>query len=91
MTCIHMMGAIVCVSPWGRVKLGNRYVMIDFHEYLGPSFSYVKGNEYYDPKDENDPIWPLFEVWFEKYQAKKAKRDAERATLPQTTEQGEKK
>lgn len=79
MTCIHMHGAIVCVSPWGRLKLGNRYVEVSFHEYCGPSFEWVKGRTPYNPGDENDPIWPLFEAWHDKYMAKKAKRDAQRA------------
>lgn len=77
MTCIHMHNGIFCVSPWGRVKLGNRYVMIDFHEYCGPQFTWVKGCALYEPADENDPIWPLFEAWLSKYQAAKAKRKAQ--------------
>lgn len=76
MTCIHMMGGIVCVNPWGRLKLGNRYITVDYHEYCGPSFEYVKGGKPYDPVDENDPIWPLFKAWHDKYSAKKAKQKA---------------
>lgn len=78
MTCIHMMGGIICVNPWGRLRLGNRYIIVDFHEYCGPSFFYVKGDKPYDPVDENDPIWPLFGAWLDKYQAKKAKQKAQR-------------
>lgn len=74
MTCIHFGSAIICVNPWGRLKLGNRYVWVDFHEYCGPSFSWdAYGRKPYDPVDENDPIWPLFGVWLEKYRAKQAK------------------
>ena len=74
MTCHRFAGGIICINPWGRLKLGNRYVIVDFHEYCGPSFEWVKGGAPYDPVDENDPIWPLFEVWLEKYKARKAKR-----------------
>ena len=70
MTCTRIGNAIVCTSPWGRVKLGNRYVWIDFHPYCGPAFSWDSaGNKEYDPVDENDPIWPLFEAWHTKYKA----------------------
>lgn len=81
MTCHRIGNAIVCVSPWGRVKLGNRYVMISFHEYCGPSFNWVAGDKDYDPVDENDPIWPLFEAWHAKYTAMRAKTARKRAAI----------
>jgi len=80
MTCINFGNAIVCVPPWGRLRLGNRYVWVDFHEYCGPSFSWDSaGRKPYDPVDENDPIWPLFGAWLEKYRAKKDKAAKVRA------------
>lgn len=82
MTCLRMNGAIVCVSPWGRLKLGNRYVEVSYHEYCGPSFTWVKGDIPYEPADENDPIWPLFYVWLAKFEAEKAKRRAARPSPP---------
>lgn len=88
MTCTRILGGIICTSPWGRLKLGNRYINVDFHEYCGPSFTWVKGGEWYDPKDENDPIWPLFEAWLEKYMAKQAKTKA-RQPATQSTDQPE--
>jgi hypothetical protein len=78
MTCIRFGSAIVCVSPWGRLRLGNRYVWVDFHEYCGPSFYWdsamTKG---YDPADENDPIWDEFGKWLKKYQEAQTKRAAQ--------------
>jgi hypothetical protein len=70
MTCIRTGNGTVCCTPWGRLKLGNRYVWVDFHEYCGPSF-YTDAAEtkVYEPADENDPIWPLFGKWLEKYRA----------------------
>lgn len=70
MTCTPFSGGIVCVTPTiniGRLKLGNRYVYVDFHPYFGPLFSWDQnGEKAYDPKDESDPIWPLFESWMKK-------------------------
>ena len=80
MTCTRIGNAIVCTSPWGRLKLGNRYVWVDFHTYCGPSFYWDSAmNKPYDPADENDPIWPLFEEWFKKYKARKARAAAARS------------
>jgi len=80
MTCYRLGDAVICINPWGRLKLGNRYVMVDFHEYCGPSFEWVKGGKPYDPVDENDPIWPLFDVWHKKHKAAKARRAARAAS-----------
>ena len=75
MTCIRMGNAIVCVSPWGRLHVCNKYIWLSFHEYCGPAFYTDSGmSELYEPADENDPVWPEFEKWFEKYQAAKTKR-----------------
>lgn len=78
MTCIRMgSSAIVCVSPWGRLKVGNRYVWVDFHEYCGPSFYWDSAmTKLYDPKDENDPVWEQFGRWLGKYRAGKDKQAA---------------
>jgi hypothetical protein len=76
MTCIRMGNAIVCVSPWGRLKLGNRYVWVDFHEYCGPSFYWDAAmTKVYDPVDESDPVWDQFVNWLDKYRAGKARRE----------------
>jgi hypothetical protein len=32
----------------------------------------------YDPVDESDPVWPEFEKWLNKYNAKKAKQAEQR-------------
>jgi len=74
MTCIHIGGGIVCVNPWGRLKVGNRYVWVDFHSYCGPAFfTDANMSRVYDPADESDPVWPQFSKWLDKYQAAKAK------------------
>jgi hypothetical protein len=75
MTCIRIASlAIACVNPWGRVKIGNRYVWIDYHSYCGPTFYWdmAMSNEYL-PKSSRDPIWNEFGKWLEKYEARKEK------------------
>ena len=82
MTCMRIgSNAIVCVSPWGRLKVGNRYVWVDFHPYCGPSF-YTDANmsRMYDPVDEKDPVWPEFTKWLDKHEAAKAKKQARSKT-----------
>lgn len=75
MTCIRAGNAIICFSPWGRLHIGNRYIYVDFHEYCGPTFFYYSAmTKHYEPKDENDPVWPAFEVWLKRYRAKKDKQ-----------------
>jgi hypothetical protein len=75
-----MTSIIVCTSPWGRLKVGNRYVWVDFHEYCGPSFfTDAAMSKLYDPKDENDPVWPQFDKWLKKYRADKEKQAQKRA------------
>ncbi len=82
MTCIRIPNGIICVNPWGRVRIGNRYVWIDYHTYCGPSFWWNSAmTKEYEPKDENDPIWPEFEQWLKKYEAQKAKVGARRTAL----------
>lgn len=77
MTCTRIDNIIVCMNPWGRLHVGNRYVWVDYHPYCGPSFSYDQaGNDLYDPVDENDPVWPEFDKWLKKYHASQAKKHA---------------
>jgi hypothetical protein len=77
MTCIRFNGGIICVSPYGRLHLGNRYIMVEFHEYLGPTFFTDRDmTKLYEPKDESAPIWPVFNRWLTKFMAAKAKRRA---------------
>lgn len=72
---------IVCCSPWGRLKVGNRYVWVDFHPYCGPSFYRDSAmTKLYEPADENDPVWCEFGKWLEKYEATKAKEQAAKKT-----------
>lgn len=74
MSCHRFSGGIICFSPWGRLKLGNRYVWVDFHEYCGPTFFWNSDmTKMYEPVDDNDPIWAVFEVWLTKYQKEKSK------------------
>jgi hypothetical protein len=76
MTCIRLdPNTIVCINPGGRLKVGNRYVWLDFHPYCGPYFSWDRdGQKPYEPVDENDPVWKPFGVWLEKHQAAEARR-----------------
>jgi hypothetical protein len=82
MTCIPF-GSVgegvigfICVNDQIRFHVGNRYIWMDWHDYTGPSFYTKKdGREvWYDPVDENDPVWVPFGVWLEKRNAMKAKR-----------------
>lgn len=85
MTCTRYGNAIICTNPWGRLKLGNRYVWLDFHTYCGPSFFWDSAmTKVYDPVDENDPIWPVFGRWLEKHQAREEKAAAIRARKENT-------
>ena len=79
MTCIRFGGpgpndpvGFVCVNDQIRLHVGNRYIWMSWHPYTGPSFyTMCKGEEiYYEPKDENDPVWEVFGKWYDK-QAKK--------------------
>lgn len=77
MTCINIGNAIVCCSPWGRLKVGNRYITMDYHPYCGPTFYYDRAmTKVYEPVDENDPVWDEFTKWLVKYNAKKEKLNA---------------
>ena len=79
MTCIRISSGYVCVNPWGRLKVGNRYVWLDFHPYCGPSFyTDSRMTKLYDPKDESDPVWEPFGKWLKKYQAAEAKKAAQK-------------
>ena len=68
MPCTQVGSAIVCTSAnYGRLHVGNRYIYVDYHPYCGPSFSFDAGGaKPYEPDDENDPIWPVFEKWHKK-------------------------
>lgn len=81
MTCIRIPNGIICVNPWGRLHVGNRYVYVSFHEYCGPSFYTMKNGEevVYWPEDENDPVWPEFSKWLTKYDKLKEKRNEQKS------------
>ena len=72
MTCTKFGDVIVCTNPFGRIKLGNRYIWIDYHAYCGPAFYRdSKMEKPYEPADENDPVWAAFEAWLTKQGSKK--------------------
>ena len=72
MTCTRIGNAIVCVSPWKRLHVGNRYIMMEFHPYCGPTFFTDRAcTQIYEPKDENDPVWAEFGKWLKQYQEAK--------------------
>lgn len=69
MTCTNIGNGIVCTSPWKRLHVGNRYIMMEFHSYCGPTFFTDRNcTQIYEPKDEHDPVWPEFNKWHAKYQ-----------------------
>lgn len=71
MTCVRYGNTIICSNPRGRLRLNDRYVWVDFHTYCGPAFFWDSAmTKVYDPVDENDPIWSIFEKWRDKYKAK---------------------
>lgn len=74
MTCVRIPNGIICVNSWGRVRVGKRYVWIDYHPYCGPQFWWnsAMDNEYM-PKGEDDPIWDEFEKWLGKYNIRRLK------------------
>lgn len=91
MTCIRVQNGIVCISPHGRLHVGNRYIWVDFHEYCGPLF-YTKeqGNDIeYIPIDDNDPVWEKFDEWLKKYRVKKQRHNARMAVAANDEKGGE--
>lgn len=83
MTCTRIGNAIVCTTPWGRLKVGNRYVWVAFHEWCGPAFyTDMAMTKLYDPVDEQDPVWEPFGRWLDKFNAAKAKKLAEQHKTP---------
>ena len=81
MTCIpfNTRGSrgFICVNYWGRLHVGDKYIWVSFHQYCGPSFfTDADMSKPYWPEDENDPVWPEFAKWMEKYEAQKAKAKA---------------
>jgi hypothetical protein len=67
------------VKRWGRLHVGNRYIWLEFHPWVGPSFTTDSGGvKPYDPVDENDPVWPHFMAWLEKFNAAEAKARCKR-------------
>lgn len=75
MTCTRFGNSIVCTNPYGRLKLGNRYVWVDYHEHCGPAFSWdAEGTKPYEPADETDPIWIEFGKWLDKFNAAKIRK-----------------
>ena len=79
MACIKFDGGIMCLNDWARLRLGNRYVWVEYHNYCGPTFWWNSAmTKSYDPVDENDPIWQVFVVWFDKHMAATEKRRAKR-------------
>ena len=70
MTCVRIPNGIVCLIPWGRLHVGNRYIWVDWHSYFGPSFWLnAAGTIPYEP-DENDPVWVEYDKWLKKREAR---------------------
>lgn len=69
MTCTKIPGGFVCgPDAHGKIKLPDKTIHFDFHDYIGPMFyTDIKGTEEYIPANENDPIWEQFHVWLEEY------------------------
>ncbi len=83
MTCHYFesrgIKTIICTNDWGRLHMGNRYVWVDFHEYCGPTFFTDSAmTKLYEPKNQRDPIWPLFETWRKKNEARKQRQRSKR-------------
>ena len=59
---------IVCMDDYeGRLHVGNKYFWVSHHRYCGPTFFTDRDMEnIYEPEDEDDPIWPVFEAWLDK-------------------------
>jgi hypothetical protein len=58
---------IICSDPYGRLHIGNKYIMVSFNPYTGPSFYTDRAmNNLYEPGDETDPVWAAFEQWYDK-------------------------
>lgn len=71
MTCKTIVGGIVCINPWARFHVGNRYIYMEYHPYGGPTFFTDQAcTKIYEPKI-NDPVWNVFTKWHDQYTAKK--------------------
>lgn len=67
MPCTRIGNTIFCTSPEGRLHVGNKYIMVSFHHFCGPTFYTDRAmNNLYDPVDENDPVWEVFAKWYAK-------------------------
>lgn len=79
MTCINLGSTIVCVQPYGRLHVDNKYIYLDYYSYCGPWFYTDKNHtEVYDPVDEDDPVWDEFDKWLKKYLTKQQKYAAKK-------------
>ncbi len=79
MTCYSFSGhgvvGYVCCNDSSRLHVNGKYVWVSFHPYTGPSFyKNAKMTVNYDPTDENDPVWAVFETWYGKLKRQKEKR-----------------
>lgn len=64
----------VCVDDTGRLSVAGRYVWVDYHHYCGPTFfTDMAMSKFYEPVDEDDPVWSAFTAWLEKRDAAKAR------------------
>jgi hypothetical protein len=73
MTCKRIPNGIVCVNPWARFHVGNRYIWMEYHPYGGPTFFTDRNcTQIYEPK-VNDPVWPVFTKWHDQHMAAKGK------------------
>lgn len=75
MTCIPLRRrkndkatGFICVSPVYRLKVCGKYIWMEWHSYLGPSFyTDRKCEKQYWPDDEDDVIWVVFKRWQENH------------------------
>jgi hypothetical protein len=66
--------AIARPSPRVRLRVGNRYIWLNFQEHYGPAFyTNAAGTKLYEPEDESDPVWAPFGVWYSRYQVAQEK------------------
>jgi hypothetical protein len=75
MTCIPLrrrkadkLSGFICISPIYRLKVCGKYIFMEWHSYLGPTFYTDRAFEKeYIPQGEDDVIWTVFNQWAEKH------------------------
>lgn len=71
MTCVKASNAIYCINHSGRMKVGRKYIWIDYMDHCGPEFFCdAKMTRLYKPR-KNDPVWDEYAKWHDKFSAKR--------------------